>query len=51
VAVGRGPLAQRRGQARLADARLAGQQDEATVAGRRLLERCVEVGQLTRAPE
>ena len=39
VAVGRGALAERRGQARLADAGLAGEQDQAAVAGRRLLER------------
>ena len=46
-----GALAERRGQARLADAGLAGEQDQAAVAGRRLLERGVQVGQLARAPE
>ena len=51
MAVGRGALAQRGGQARLADAGLAGEQDEAAAAGRRLLERGVQIGQLPRASE
>ena len=51
VAVGRRALAQRGGQARLADAGLAREQHEAAVPGRRLLERRVEIGQLARAPE
>ena len=51
VAVGRRALAQRRGQARLADARLAREQHEAAAPGRRLLEHRVEVRELARAPE
>ena len=49
--VGRGALAQRGGQARLADPGLTGEQDEAPVARRRVLERGVEIGQLAGAPE
>ena len=51
MAVGRGALAQRGGQAGLADAGLAREQHEAAVPGRRLLERRVEIGQLAGAPE
>ncbi len=49
--VGRGALAERGGQAGLADAGLPGEQDEAAVPRRRLLERGVEIGQLAGAPE
>ena len=51
MAVARGALTQRGGQARLADAGLAREQDEAAAAGRRLLERGVQIGQLPRASE
>jgi hypothetical protein len=49
--VGRGALAERGGQAGLADAGLPGEQDEAAVPRRRLLERGVQIGQLADAPE
>ena len=51
VALGRRALAQRGGQARLADARLAREQHEAAVPGRRLVERRLQVGELACAPE
>jgi hypothetical protein len=51
VALGGRALAQRGGQARLADARLAREQHEATVPRRGLLERRLQIGQLACAPE
>ena len=51
MAVGRGALAQSGGQTRLADPGLAGEQHEAAVAGRCLLQRGIQIGQLAGAPE